>query len=597
MSKIRRAILKFFLKDEIRLLPKALMLILFLFFSNITLAQIFPPDFLCVRSDTLFWDLPTNPCGSFNSYEVYFSATPNGPFNLLDDVNTQGQNFYHHPNPAGDTWYYYLQSDFNCPGEIPFQSDTLNNRQPEIAILKSASVNGNNIEVEWYPSPSPEVSAYVIFRNTSAGTIALDTIYGGTTYIDNNALPNSQAETYFVVALDECGNTSIFNDAHTTIYLTETVLGCDQKISLTWNAYEGWVNGIESQEVWMSLDGNTPTMIATLSASDTSYIFENANDSQNHCFYIKAKESVTGVEVFSNEICLIPDLVIPMRDLILKNVNVLLDNSVELTWSWNSDAEIQSIEILQNSNNAIPNTFTIIDSSPSPMPLGNGSSFVDNISAPNSGKIFYKIQTTDDCDTLAFSNYGSTIHLTGTPQQNLTNFLSWTDFDIENATVIDYSVYRIVNGTSTFLETVPSTTTTYSDIVDPENEEESNVCYYIVANAEVTLANGSTEIIESSSNLICVEQLTSIIAPNAFAPQGKNQIFKPFVIFGETVDYQLTIYNRWGELLFETKDQDQGWNGKYKGKVQPMGAYVFHVRVVQQSGRVVEDKGVLTLLR
>ena len=578
-------------------MPKALMFILLLFFSNITLAQIFPPDFLCVRSDTLFWDLPTNPCGSFNSYEIYFSATPSGPFNLLDDVNNQGQSFYHHPNPAGDTWYYYLQSDFNCPSEIPLQSDTLNNRQPEIAILKSASVNGNTIEIEWNPSPSPEVSAYVIFRNTTAGTIPLDTIFGGTTYVDNNALPNSQTETYFIVALDECGNTSIFNDAHTTMFLSQTVIGCEQEIELTWNAYEGWINEIESQEVWVSLDGNTPTVVATLSAADTSYIFENANDSQNHCFFIKSKEAVTGVEVFSNEICLIPDLVIPARDLVLRNVNVLLDDSVELTWSWNNDAEIQSVEILQSSDNATANTFTIIDSSPSPMPIGNGSSFVDNITDPTSGKIFYKIQITDDCDTLASSNYGSTIHLTGTPQQNLTNFLSWTDFDIENAMIFDYSVFRIVNGSATFLETVPSTTKTYSDLVDPENEEESNVCYYVVARAEVTLANGATEIIESSSNKACVEQLTSIVSPNAFAPHGINQIFKPFVIFGETVDYQLTIYNRWGELLFETKDKDQGWNGKYKGRVQPMGAYVFHVRVVQQSGRVVEDKGVLTLLR
>jgi len=578
------------------LMPKALVLILFLFFSNITLAQIFPPDFLCVRSDTLFWDLPTNPCGSFNTYEIFFSSNQSGPFSLLDDVNIQGQDFYHHPNPAGDTWYYYLQSDFNCPGEIPLQSDTLNNRQPEIAILKSASVNGSAIEIEWNPSPSPEVSAYVIFRNTPAGTIPLDTIFTGTSYIDNNALPDAQAETYFIVALDECGNTSIFNDAHTTMFLSQTVLGCDQEIRLDWNAYEGWINGIESQEVWMSLDGNTPMMIATLSGTDTSYIFENANDSQNHCFSIRAKESITGVEVLSNEVCMIPDLVIPMRNLILKNVNVLLDNSVELTWCWNADAEIQSVEVLQNSENN-NNTFTIIDSSPSPMPLGNGSSFVDNISAPNAGKLFYKIQTTDDCDTLAFSNYGSTIHLTGTPQPNLTNFLSWTDFDIENADVIDYSVFRIVNGSATFLETVTDITTTYSDIVDPREEEESNVCYYIVANAEVTLANGSTQLIESSSNRICVEQLTSIMSPNAFAPQGRNQIFKPLVIFGETVDYQLSIYNRWGELLFVTKDIDQGWNGKYKGRIQPMGAYVFHVKVTQQSGRVVEDKGVLTLLR
>ena len=180
-------------------MTKVCALVVVLFFSSKTTAQVFPPDFLCVRSDTLFWDIPTNSCGTFNNYEVFFSANPNGPFNLLGTVPNQGQNFFHHPNPTVDTWYYYLQSDFNCPGEVVLQSDTLDNLQPEVAILTSASVNGNSIELEWQASPSPEVSAYIIFRSTSMGTVALDTIYGGVTnFIDNSAFPNDQSETYFI---------------------------------------------------------------------------------------------------------------------------------------------------------------------------------------------------------------------------------------------------------------------------------------------------------------------------------------------------------------------------------------------------------------
>ena len=567
--------------------------LLSLFFTNKAAAQVLPPDFLCVRSDTLFWDVPTNPCGSFNAYEIYISDMPDGPFNLLSTVTNQGQNIYHHPNPTGGTWYYYLESDFNCLGEPILQSDTLNNRQPEIAILTRASVNGNSVELEWEESPSPETSGYIVFRNTSMGTIPLDTIYNGTTYIDNNASPNAQSETYFIIALDECGNTSIFNTAHTTVFLTQTVAACDQEINLSWNKYQEWENGIDSQEVWFSLDGSTPTLVATLSDSDSTYTFENATDFGDHCFYIRSIEAGTGVDVFSNEICLVPDLVNAMRDLILRNVNVLPDNSVELTWSWDNNAEIQSVEILNSNSNS---NFSIADSSPAPMPLGNGSNAVDISADPVSGKVFYKIQTTDDCDTLAFSNYGSTIHLTGAPESGSSNALTWTDFDIENATVTDYDIYRIVDGSITFIENVPASTTTFSDPVDAGNESESNVCYYVVANAEVMLPNG-IEIIESTSNIACIEQLTSIFAPNAFAPQGRNQIFKPVVIFGETADYQLTVYNRWGELLFETKDIDQGWNGKYKGKIQPMGAYVFHVKITQQSGRELEEHGVFTLLR
>jgi len=207
-------------------------LVIFLIFSNKTIAQVFPPDFLCVRSDTLFWDIPTNNCGIFNNYEILFSANSTGPFNLLGTISNQGQDFFHHPNPTANTWYYYLQSDFNCPGEIVLQSDTLDNQQPSVAILTGASVNGNSIELEWIASPSPEVSAYIVFRSTSMGAIALDTIYGGVTnFADDTASPNEQSETYFILAIDECGNTSIFNDAHSTVFLEQSVISCEQKNS------------------------------------------------------------------------------------------------------------------------------------------------------------------------------------------------------------------------------------------------------------------------------------------------------------------------------------------------------------------------------
>lgn len=586
---------KFRITDYWKLILKVCALVVVLFFSNKTTAQVFPPDFSCVRSDTLFWNIPTNNCGTFNNYEIFFSANSNGPFNLLGTVSNQGQNFFHHPNPIADTWYYYLQSDFNCPGEMVLQSDTLDNQQPEVAILTRATVNGNSVELEWQASPSPEVSAYIIFRSTSMGTVALDTIYGGiTSFVDNNAFPNDESETYFILSIDDCGNTSIFNDPHSTVFLEQSVIGCEQKIILDWNLYEGWTNGIGSQEVWMEVDGGGAFLQATISGTDISYIFEDASDSEEYCFFIKSIENGTGVESLSNEICLIPDLVEPMRDLVLRNVNVLPDNSVELTWSWSSIAEIQSFEILQSLDNS---TFTILNSSLAPIPLGNGNDFIDVISDPSTGKVFYEIQTTDDCDILVESNYGSTIHLVGDPQSGFSNFLTWTPFDIENAEVVEYSIYRMVNGSTTFVDVVPAGTTSFSDEVDPSEQAESNVCYFVVVNADVTLPNGAILSIESTSNTTCVEQLTSIVVPNAFAPQGINQIFKPFVIFGETVDYQFTVFNRWGELLFETKDIDQGWNGKYKGVIQPMGAYVFQVRITQANGRVVEDGGVFTLLR
>jgi gliding motility-associated-like protein len=69
--------------------------------------------------------------------------------------------------------------------------------------------------------------------------------------------------------------------------------------------------------------------------------------------------------------------------------------------------------------------------------------------------------------------------------------------------------------------------------------------------------------------------------PNAFRPSSaiaENQTFKP--VFGPVVPlaFLLQIYNRWGNIVFETTDYQLGWDGKYKGQDAPAGTYVWIIR-------------------
>lgn len=70
-----------------------------------------------------------------------------------------------------------------------------------------------------------------------------------------------------------------------------------------------------------------------------------------------------------------------------------------------------------------------------------------------------------------------------------------------------------------------------------------------------------------------------VYMPTAFTPNndGKNDILKPG--YGENVsDYLLEIYNRYGQKIFISNKIQSGWNGKYKGALQPAGIYVWHMR-------------------
>jgi gliding motility-associated-like protein len=69
-----------------------------------------------------------------------------------------------------------------------------------------------------------------------------------------------------------------------------------------------------------------------------------------------------------------------------------------------------------------------------------------------------------------------------------------------------------------------------------------------------------------------------MLMPNAFSPNddNKNDVLKPIYACDLMPEnYSLTIYNRWGDLLFQTTDFNIGWDGTFKSKPQPIAAYVY----------------------
>jgi gliding motility-associated-like protein len=76
-------------------------------------------------------------------------------------------------------------------------------------------------------------------------------------------------------------------------------------------------------------------------------------------------------------------------------------------------------------------------------------------------------------------------------------------------------------------------------------------------------------------NVTACPGLTYFYLPNAFTPNGDglNDVFRP--IGNDIVDFQMMIYNRWGQLVFETKDWNKGWDGSYKGRACEPGTYAY----------------------
>ncbi len=571
-------------------------IIVVLFFSLEVRAQILPPDFQCVRNDSLIWELPINSCGAFIAYDIYISTNENGPYTLLTSINNPSIGTYFHNNPSGETFYFYLQTNADCPGEPILQSDTLDNNQPIFSPITNVSVSNNQVEINWLSSTSDEVTNYIIYRTTPIGSLPLDTVDASqNTYIDLTANPQGKIESYFILAMDICGNTSIFDLPHFTIFLQSDYTPCGRSIHLNWNKYRNWLNGIEKQQIWISTNNSSFSLLTELSNSDSSYVFTETNDGDSYCFFIKATEHITGLESISNTHCLNLDIFEPVRTLFLKNVSVNNDNLVELTWLWNDDAEVNEVEFLERAKNE---SFNTLSSYTLPAIIDTETTQVANGSDPTPDQRFYQVKSIDDCDSLRYSNEVASIHLLGLARNNQTNQLSWTPFDRVEGTIENYDIYRIVDGISSYVETVDGTTTLFSDPVDISNPAEANICYYVIANASIVLPDGSEMSIASQSNTICVNQLSDILAPNAFVPEGFNKEFKPRIVFiEETIDYNMQIFDRWGKKVFESDNASQGWTGNNGHFYYPAGVYVYIIRITQISGRVVEKRGTLALIR
>lgn len=97
----------------------------------------------------------------------------------------------------------------------------------------------------------------------------------------------------------------------------------------------------------------------------------------------------------------------------------------------------------------------------------------------------------------------------------------------------------------------------------------------------------------------CNPPETCIAIPNAFTPNndGKNETVGPIANGCRIQSINFKLYNRWGELVFESNSLLKQWDGIYKGVPQPPGAYPFSCSYVTEDGILREQNGFITLIR
>jgi gliding motility-associated-like protein len=580
-------------------MQKLITIFVALFFSLSANAQqtIEPPNLICVT--TLFdgnvvleWELPpAQTCGAFLGYRIYATSNASAPYSLLATVTDQTETNYTHVNANGGvtTWYYYMTTDLQCPTFQVGQSVILDNLSPETPPITSVSINNNgNIELDWETSTSPETEGYVIYQETTSGFIAIDTVLNGATTFEHIGVDISVAQTYTIAAIDACGNIGLlYDNPHRTILLEVDINRCNQTLDLTWEMYQNWDNPITAHQIRATVNGSPRSLVQTVSGEDFIVSLSDYNDGDFVCLTAQAVELFTGSASTTNEICVTVDIVEPQDYIYLSNVSINDNGDLEIFWNWDAAADLQEYSILQND---VPKVQTLQILQPLAYHL-------DTTFVADTGSVAVQISSTDSCDAIQISTLAKTIFLEGSPNSNYQNLLRWSAFEMEFSEVFSYQIYRTVEDIPELVGNVDGNTLSFTDEIDGYNEAEADIQYYVVAQHYIELPDGTMKAVFSQSNTILIQQQSKIFMPNAFVPEGQNNEFKPVMVFAENSTFQMLIYDRWGQLLFETTDAGEGWNGRQNGNVLRQGVYTYVVRVTQLNGETIEQKGTVVLIR
>ena len=120
----------------------------------------------------------------------------------------------------------------------------------------------------------------------------------------------------------------------------------------------------------------------------------------------------------------------------------------------------------------------------------------------------------------------------------------------------------------------------------------SNNTYFTVLVTDSIGCTGTDDI------FIKVYEGPTYYLPNAFTPNGdgRNDVFFPTPVGIRSTDY-FRVFNRYGQLMYQTKEYMQGWNGTIKGKPAASGTYVWMIKGIDKNGTVIEMKGTVILVR
>ncbi len=487
-----------------------------------------------------------------------------------------------------------------------------------IPIIKATTVSGQNeVRIEWELPVGGIADGFIvehfIYRDASNNTSfqELATINGADaqSYIHQNANPGTQREIYRIKSIFN-GAESLPSEEMQTIHLFPEISfnPCELTNTIQWTEFFQTFAPVTYEISYNSDGGRIFYPLASLQGPELelvgqektygsfnnsdnltniyAFTHENIDPDQTYFYRVEARYG-DGNSSFSN-ICSrnSPAYQRPAPPQ-LQYVSVNEDGSVELkgvadlsaTLSgldiYRSETDVQSLQLIQELQ--APSTPTI--------------NITDDQANTSAQAYYYQLNLLDSCGKILEPNeIHRTIYLEASIANETEAQLSWNDY--EGWTPEGYRVFRKIGGND--FEEIDQTQ-------DPEYIDNSlafqtmigKVFYYVEAFSNVY----GDDAVSSSSNRISLNFESELFVANAFRPGGITPTFKPVSRFEPFAAYRFQIYNRWGQLVFESSEPQQGWDGTFNGEAVDTGNFVWLLNYTKSDGTAISKQGNVMLMR
>ena len=545
-------------------------------------------------NNDIFWNYNQSvPCGTFKEYRIYGRDKTSNPYTLLNTEINQNITNWSHLNanvPSNKNWDYYIETVFNCSGiDNLCYSDTQNVSEfylpkSKIAFV-SIDIKTNKPFIVWEQNTFPSFWYVDMFNDNAIKTGIIDTFF-----IDNitGLDPKMGSLKYVIAAVDSCTKRWDYlpEDYHYTIYNTATIDTCFNRVSLNWTKYIGWGNNIKYYYIYKNINGLGFQLVDSVSALTTNYI-DKVNSGETIEYYIMAVNTVNEkYKSNSNLVSLVSGKRISNHN--LKINYITLNNKINININFNSLSDIDSIQILKSNNNQNFQLYKKIKIMSSP--------FNDvDINEDGNRRVYYYLVSKNSCNEWTDTSSISGNILLEQKENIVENKLWWNQYSTWNSGVEKYVIYRetrlnaqILNP---FSQRYNGLDSFYSDNTTDNTIDGTTLCYKVIGTENTT---GYT----SESNTVCIVGGMKVYFPDGVIARNQTNVFKPIGVYIDYKKSKMNIYNRWGKLVKEITDLNNGWDlTDENNSFAETDTYVYDAQIIGLDGKQINRSGTITIIR